>query len=62
MRNTYLLCALTHGLTSCQGKKEVEGSMGAWVVGLAGRDGELNRQREHEWEPEMEIEKRIRNR
>lgn len=32
------------------------------MVRLAGRDGELNRQRDYEWESEREIEKRIRNR
>lgn len=51
-----------HQLVSCQGKKEAEGSTGAGAVRAAGRGGELNRQKDHEWRPGREIEKRIRNR
>ena len=62
MPNAYLLHAPTHGLLPCQGRKAAERSTGAAAVAVAGRDGELNRQRDHEWEPGRETEKRIRNR
>lgn len=62
MKHIPVTCTNTWTCFMSGEKKKLRGLWGAGAVGLTGRDEELNRQRDHEWEPGREIEKRIRNR
>lgn len=62
MKHIPVMCTNTWTRFMSGEKRKLRGPWGAGAVGLAGRHGELNRQRDHEWEPGREIGKRIRNR